>query len=121
MYKILRENVRVIGKAYVLRKIVESLSNHDDDASKNPTNLHICTGNHMILRAIWNKYARVNFSKTTKLHEPVGRVKFGVFEKFTSAYLFQIAQEKSCDYLLLLYIRITMKNMIGREHSINSQ
>ena len=23
-----------------------------------------------------------------------------VFEKFTSAYLFQVAQEKSCDYLL---------------------
>ena len=23
-----------------------------------------------------------------------------VFEKFTSAYLFQIAREKSCDYLL---------------------
>ena len=27
--------------------------------------------------------------------------KFGVFEKFTSAYLFQIAQEKSSDYLLI--------------------
>ena len=36
------------------------------------------------------------------LHEPVGRVHFGVFEKFTSAYLFQIAQEKSCDYLLII-------------------
>ena len=30
--------------------------------------------------------------------------KFGVFEKFTSAYLFQIAQEKSCDYLLIIYM-----------------
>ena len=30
-------------------------------------------------------------------------MQFGVFEKFTSAYLFQIAQEKSCDYLLIIY------------------
>ena len=29
--------------------------------------------------------------------------KCGVFEKFTSAHLFQIAQEKSCDYLLITY------------------
>ena len=28
-----------------------------------------------------------------------------VFEKFTSAYLFQIAQEKSCDYLLIIYMK----------------
>ena len=28
-----------------------------------------------------------------------------VFEKFTSAYLFQIAQEKSCDYLLIMYMK----------------
>ena len=27
-----------------------------------------------------------------------------VFEKFASAYLFQIAQEKSCDYLLIIYM-----------------
>ena len=26
----------------------------------------ICIGNHMISSAIWNKYARVNFSKTNK-------------------------------------------------------
>ena len=45
--------------------------------------LVLCIGNHMIPSAIWNKYkARVNFSKTNKL-------KFGVFEKLTSAYLFQ--------------------------------
>ena len=28
-----------------------------------------------------------------------------VFEKFPSAYLFQIAQEKSCDYLLIIYTK----------------
>ena len=32
-------------------------------------------------------------------------MQLGVFEKFTSAYLFQIAQEKSCDYLLIIYIK----------------
>ena len=28
-----------------------------------------------------------------------------VFEKFTSAYLFQTAQEKSRDYLLIIYMK----------------
>ena len=37
------------------------------------------------------------------MHEPVGRVQFVVFEKFTSAYLFQIAREKSFDYFLIIY------------------
>ena len=37
------------------------------------------------------------------MHEPV--VHFVVFEKFTSAYLFQIAREKSCDYLLIIYTK----------------
>ena len=36
-----------------------------------------------------------------KLHEPVGRVQFVVFENFTSGYLFQITREKSFDYLLI--------------------
>ena len=35
------------------------------------------------------------------MHKPVGRVHFVVFEKFTSAYLFQIAREQSCDYLFI--------------------
>ena len=39
------------------------------------------------------------------MHEPVGRVHFVVFEKFTSAYLFQIAREKPCDYLLMIYAK----------------
>ena len=32
-------------------------------------------------------------------------MQFGVFEKFTSAYLFQIVREKSCDYLLIIYMK----------------
>ena len=56
--------------------------------------------NHMISTAIWNKFFRI-----TKLHEPVGRVQFGVFEKFTSFYLFQIAREQSCDYLFIIFIQ----------------
>ena len=33
------------------------------------------------------------------------RVQFIVFEKFTTADLSQIAQEKSCDYLLIIHIQ----------------
>ena len=52
-----------------------------------------------------NKHEYI-FQRLTKLHEPVGRlVQFGVFEKFTSAYLLQIAQQKSCDYLLITYMK----------------
>ena len=47
----------------------------------------------MISSAIWNKYAQVNFSKTTKnCTSRRGRVQFVLFEKFTSSYLFQIAR-----------------------------
>ena len=35
------------------------------------------------------------------MHEPVGLLQFVVFEKFASAYLFQIVPEKSFDYLLI--------------------
>ena len=38
------------------------------------------------------------FAKTNK----IARVQFGVFEKFTNAYFFQIAWEKSGDYLLII-------------------
>ena len=48
----------------------------------------------MISSAIWDKSARVNFSKTYKIaRATVGRVQFVVFEKFTSADLSQIALE----------------------------
>ena len=30
------------------------------------------------------------------------KLQFGVFEKFTNAYFFQIAREKSGDYLLII-------------------
>ena len=50
----------------------------------------------MISSAIWDKLARVNFSKTNQIV---------VFEKFTSADLSQIAREKSCDYLLIIHIQ----------------
>ena len=38
----------------------------------------ICTGSNTISSAIWCKKARVNFSKMTKLYEPLGRVQFAV-------------------------------------------
>ena len=63
-------------------------------------NQKVCIGNHLISSAIWRK---ISTSKSlTKLHEPVRLAQFGVFEKFTSAYLFQIAREKSCDYLSII-------------------
>ena len=39
-----------------------------------------------------------------------------VFEKFTSAYLFQIAQEKSCDYLLIIYMKKFRNGTTGEKH-----
>ena len=41
------------------------------------------------------------FLKTNK----IARARRAIYEKFTSAYLFQIAQEKSCDYLLIIYVK----------------
>ena len=64
--------------------------------------MYICIGNHMISSAIWGKSVRV---RLIKLHKPVGRVQFVVFEKFTSADFSQIAREKSCDYLLIIRIQ----------------
>ena len=51
-------------------------------------------GNHIISSAIWNKYARVNFFKHKQN-----------CTSFTSAYLFQIARENSCDYVLIIYMK----------------
>ena len=54
--------------------------------------------------------------------------KFGVFEKFTSAYLFQIAREKSCDYLLITdravfndYLKTKTKAITPTNHNRNKQ
>ena len=46
-----------------------------------------------------------SFQRLTKLHDPVGRVQFVVSEKLMSAYLFQIAREKSCNYVLITYMK----------------
>ena len=46
----------------------------------------------MISSAIWDKSARA-------------RAIWLAFEKFTSADLSQIAREKSCDYLLIIYMQ----------------
>ena len=50
-----------------------------------------------------NKHKLI-FQRLTKY----GLMQFVVLEKFTSGYLFQIAQEKSCDYLLIIYMKILM-------------
>ena len=51
-----------------------------------------------------NKHEKI-FQRPTKVHEPMGRVHFLVVQNFTSVYLFQIAREKSCDYLLIIYTK----------------
>ena len=45
----------------------------------------ISIGNNMISSAVWCKYARVNFSKTTKLHEPVEKSRQTTFWKHARA------------------------------------
>ena len=47
----------------------------------------------MILSAIWCWETQANFSKTTKLHKPVGQVQFVGPEKFTSAHYTKFARE----------------------------
>ena len=44
------------------------------------------------------------------MHEPTRPVQFGVFEKFTSAYLCQIARKKSCYLLLIIYVQKLQTN-----------
>ena len=64
---------------------------------------YICLGNQMIpVQFETNKHGYI-FQRLAQFHGPVGRVQFEVFEVFTSAYLFLIAGEKSCDYLLIIY------------------
>ena len=51
----------------------------------------------MISSAIWNKLARVNSFKDKQNL-------WSLLKKLTSACLFQIAREKSCDYALIIYM-----------------
>ena len=45
------------------------------------------------------------FSRLTKLHEPVGRVKFVVFEKNLQVLIYSKLHLKSCDYVLIMYMK----------------
>ena len=46
------------------------------------------------------------------------RVQFGVFEKFTN--VFQIAQEKSCDYLLIIYMKKFRDGLAEETHAYHA-
>lgn len=48
----------------------------------------------------------VNFSKIGKLHKPIGRVQFLIFEKFASAYYTKL-REKLCNYFFIIYMKTT--------------
>ena len=50
------------------------------------------------------------------MHEPVGQK----IEKFISAYLFQIAQEKSFDYLLIIYMKKFRNGKTEQTHVYNA-
>ena len=54
--------------------------------------------------------SKSEFLKDNNLHKPVGRVQFVVFEKFTSAYLQQIAREFMC-YLLIIYMKTQYREL----------
>ena len=56
-----------------------------------------------------NEHEKISlaFEKTTKFHEPVGRVRLVVFKKITSAYLHQIARES----MLLLVNKLHEKRI----------
>ena len=45
------------------------------------------------------------FSRLTKLHEPVGRVKFVVFEKNLQVLIYSKLHSKSCEYVLIMYMK----------------
>ena len=62
-----------------------------------------------------NAWVRINFSKITKLHKPLGQLQFVVFEKFTSAYDTKL-QEKSCYYLSIVS---TWKNITENQDRQN--
>ena len=47
-------------------------------------------------------------------------MQFGGFEKFTSAYLFQSAQEKSCDYLLIIYMKKFRDGLAEETHAYHA-
>ena len=66
----------------------------------------ISIGNNMILSAIWYWETQANFSKTTKLHKPVGQVQFVGPEKFTSAHYTKFAREimLSCNHVEIVLI-----------------
>ena len=66
-----------------------------------------------------NKHEYI-FERLTKLHEPVGRVQRGGFEKFTRAYLFQIVQEKSCDYLLIIWMKKFRDGLAEETHAYHA-
>ena len=54
----------------------------------------------MILSAVSDKYGQINFQKPKSMVVPVEGVQFVVFEKFTRAYLLQIARENLLTYSL---------------------
>ena len=65
----------------------------------------ISIGNHMISNAIWDKSARVNFSKTNKIARARRASAICSLKNLRVRIYPQNSMRKSCDYLLIIYIQ----------------
>ena len=60
------------------------------------------------------------FQRRPKLHRPSRASAICSLKKFTSAYLFQIAREKSCDYLLITYMKKLLNSSAEEMHAYHA-
>ena len=65
--------------------------------------IYIRIGSNITSSAIWCKQVRVNFSKTTKLHEPVERVHIVVLKNLLEVMLLPI-------HIYIYYYRLVATN-----------
>ena len=84
-----------------------SVKNLASELVENSSILKPITIEEIVLYMIWCIKHELMFSKTTKLHEPVGQVQFVdvvLLGQFTSAYCTKFL-EKSCYLLLIMYMK----------------
>ena len=84
-----------------------SVNNLASELVENSSILKPITIEEIVLYMIWCIKHELMFSKTTKLHEPVGQMQFVdvvLLEQFTSAYCTKFL-EKSCYLLLIMYMK----------------
>ena len=87
----------------VLFLIIYSHSQQKNNKTKLPT---LCIGNQMISSAIWDKSARVNFSKTNKIVRARRASAICSLLKIYECGFIPNCTRKSYDYLLIIHIQI---------------